>query len=76
MIEMLQVLGDRHSKGFYTYLAQSLPEDLIWRALSETKDLALTGQIKKSRGAAFTSTVTRIAQEMGYELDLKQRQRA
>jgi hypothetical protein len=34
---MLEVCRDKHSRGFYRLVAQTLPEELIRTALSETK---------------------------------------
>jgi hypothetical protein len=36
--QMLEQLGDRHSMGFYRKVAQTVPDHLVHRALSETKE--------------------------------------
>lgn len=56
---ILEELGDVKSLGFYRKVARTVPEHVIYRALSETKDAALTGRIKRSRGACFTDLVKR-----------------
>lgn len=55
--EILAVCGDEHSRRFYETVAQSLPAQLIWTAISEVKDASATGRLRKSKGAMFTSLV-------------------
>lgn len=61
---ILEQLGDRKSLGFYRKVARIMPEQIIHRALSETKDADLTGRIRRSRGACFTDLVKRYAKEL------------
>jgi len=49
--------------GSYAKIARTYPEQLVREALSLTKDQAARGRIRKSRGAYFTNTVTRLAHE-------------
>ncbi len=55
--EILSVCRDDHSRRFYESVARTLPTHRIWSALSEVKDAAATGRLKKSKGAYFTSLV-------------------
>lgn len=55
--EMLQVLGDEHSLGFYRKVAQGVPEYRIFENLSEVKLAAREGRVRKSKGALFTSLI-------------------
>jgi helix-turn-helix protein len=75
MLEILDVCGDKHSRGFYRLIAQRAPEDLIFAALSETKYQARSGCIRKSRGAFFTDEIQRLARERGIDLGLNIQQR-
>jgi hypothetical protein len=61
VLEMLDVCGDKHSRGFYRLVAQKLPEELIRAALSETRYQDRMGRITKSRGAFFTDQLQRLA---------------
>jgi hypothetical protein len=71
VFEMLDVLGDRHSTGLYRRIARSVPDDLIFEVLSETKYQAQTGKIRKSRGAFFTNEIVRRAKSYGIDLGLR-----
>ena len=55
--EMAEKLEDDHSLGFYRKVADLIPETLIFQALSEVKDAYLTGRVKKSKAALFTSVI-------------------
>ncbi|MFH0931211.1 MAG: hypothetical protein V1890_04680 [Candidatus Zixiibacteriota bacterium] len=71
--DMLEVLQDPRSKNFYTILVRKILKahespQLIYRALSETKIEALSGNIKRSRGAYFTGLIKRYCAEDGIEL--------
>jgi hypothetical protein len=70
MLEILETCGDKHSRGFYRLIAQRVPEELIYAALSETRYQYKTGRIKKSRGAFFTDEIQRLARERGIDLGL------
>ncbi len=70
VLDILDVTRDPHSTGFYRRVAHAVPEHLVFRALSETKDQAARGRIRKSRGAFFTDTIDRLAREHGYDLGL------
>lgn len=68
VLQMLDVLGDAHSKNFYRLVAEQCPSQMIYTALSEVKDNAHRGKIKKSKGAFFTDLIKRNAQKEGIKL--------
>ena len=68
--DMLQVLGDKKSRAFYTKIAKLCPQDMIYRALAETKQDYSDSSIRKSRGAIFTEKIKRYAKETGIDLGL------
>jgi hypothetical protein len=67
--EMVEHLGDQESLRLYRRIAQTVPDDLIYRALSETRSQASLGRIRKNRGAYFTATVSRLAARAGIAVD-------
>jgi len=69
--EMAKQLNDDHSLGFYRKIADIIPENLIFQALSEVKDAFLTGRVKKSKAALFTTVIQSKAQEHNINLDIK-----
>ena len=69
--EMADQLNDDHSLGFYRKIADMVPENLIFQALSEVKDAFLTGRVKKSKAALFTTVIQGKAQEYKINLDIK-----
>ena len=69
--EMADQLNDDHSLGFYRKIADMVPENLIFQALSEVKDAFLTGRVKKSKAALFTTVIQGKAQENNINLDIK-----
>lgn len=69
--EMADQLNDDHSLGFYRKVADLIPETLIFQALSEVKDAYLTGRVKKSKAALFTSVIKSKALEHNINLDIK-----
>ncbi len=72
---MLETLEDEGSRAFYEKVAKLCPSDLIYRCLSEVKDEARRGQIRISKGAAFTDKIKRYCQQYGIELGLKSGER-
>jgi hypothetical protein len=71
--EMLEVLGDPQSMKYYAFLARRILDayqspELIFRALSETKDEARMGRIRRSRAAFFVDLVKRYCAEDGVSL--------
>lgn len=68
--DMLKVLRDEKSQTFYTKIAKLCPQDMIYRALSETKQDYSYSSIRKSRGAIFTEKIKRYTKEAGIELGL------
>lgn len=57
--EMLNVLGDAHSLGFYRRTAACEPEHRIFEAMSEVRLADREDRIIKSKGALFASLVRR-----------------
>jgi DNA-binding MarR family transcriptional regulator len=57
--EMLKVLKDEHSLGFYRKLAETAPEHRVFEALSEVKLAVRDGRIRKTRGAFFGALLAR-----------------
>ena len=68
--EIAEQLGDDHSLGFFRKVVDLMPENLIWQALSEVKDTHLTGNIKKSKAALFTSVIKSKALDHNINLDI------
>lgn len=66
--DILTVCQDEKSTNFYKKVATLLPWEVIYRALSEAKETRDLGEIKKSKGALFTSLIKRYAKERGIEL--------
>lgn len=60
---MAEQLEDNHSLGFYRKVVDTIPENLIFQALSEVKDAFLTGRVKKSKAALFTTVIQDKARE-------------
>lgn len=53
--EILSVCGDEHSRRFYEVVARTAPSTRIWAALSEVKDAAAMGRLRRNKGAYFTA---------------------
>jgi len=68
---MIEILGDEHSRPFYTKVARACPSNVIYRILSEVKDDWLQGKVRKSKGALFTDKIKRYCKEKGIDLGLK-----
>lgn len=52
-------------------VADLIPESLIYQALSEVKDAFLSGRVKKSKAALFTSVIKSKALEYNINFDIK-----
>ena len=63
--EMLSVLRDLESEGYYRRLASSVPKNIIFEALSLVKRAVAEGKIRKSRGALFVAIVKRACADRG-----------
>jgi DNA-binding transcriptional ArsR family regulator len=55
--EMLAVLKDEHSLGYYRKVAQTVPEHRIFETLSTIRQMSREGQVR-NRGALFTRMIT------------------
>ena len=69
--EMAESLDDDHSLGFYRKVVDMVPKSLIFQALSEVKDAYLTGRVKKSKAALFTSVIQTKALENNINFSVK-----
>jgi len=69
--EIAEQLEDDHSLGFFRKVVDLMPENLIFQALSEVKDTHLTGKIKKSKAALFTTVIKSKALEHNINLGIK-----
>jgi len=65
--QILEQLGDRHSMGFYRRVAQRVPSEVVYRALSETKEARHGGEVVNA-AAYFTARVKQLAAERGIQL--------
>ena len=72
--DMLNTLRDEKSRAFYVKIAKSCPQDMIYRALSETKQDYSDSSIRKNRGAIFTEKIKRYAKEADIDLRLSSSQ--
>ena len=67
--EMLAVLHDTESEGYYRRLAATVPKNIIFEALSLVKRAVAEGKIRKSRGALFVAIVKRACADRGVAVD-------
>ena len=66
--DILAVCKDDHSKNFYKKVAHLFPETLIYRMISEVKEVRDCMEIKKSKGAVFTSLAQKYAKKHSIDL--------
>jgi hypothetical protein len=57
--EILRVLRDEHSLGYYRKVAATVPAQVIFEVLGLVKELSQEGAVKKSRGATFVELLRR-----------------
>jgi hypothetical protein len=57
--EMLAVLQDEHSLGYYRKVAETVEPHRVFEALSIVKQMSREGRIRKTKGAAFVSMLER-----------------
>lgn len=69
--DIMDTLEDTSSERFYEKVVRSCPPDLIYRILSEVKDEARRGNIKKSKGAFFTYRLKKLCEKKGIKLGFK-----
>ncbi|MEO2054552.1 MAG: replication initiator protein A [Nitrospira sp.] len=64
--EIIRQTGDSNSqsKKYYEKVCKTVDRNLIYRALSEVKEEDHLGEIKKSKGALFTTKIKRYLKEM------------
>jgi hypothetical protein len=63
--EMLSVLQDAESEGYYRRLAAAVPRKIIFEAPSLVKRAAHEGRIRKTKGALFVAIVKRACADRG-----------
>ncbi len=66
--ELVEKLMDKKSLAFYKKIASKVPEDIIYRCLSLTKEIEETGRIKKTKGAIFTNLLKKECMKLKIEL--------
>jgi len=66
--EIADKLGDTKSLGCYRRIADKIPQEVIFDVLSSVKDVALSGRIRRSRGALFVEIIKKYAYGRGIEL--------
>jgi len=70
---ILEVCNDTKSKAFYLKIARLCPPEMIFRILSEVRELKRHNKIKKTIGATFTAFIKRDAKEQGIDLGLQRK---
>ncbi len=66
--DILAVCQDGKSTDFYKLVAHLLPRQDIYQAISEVKEVRDRGEVKKNKGAIFTSIIKKYARERGLDL--------
>ena len=59
--DILAVTGDPKSRGFYGIVARKLDPQMIYRAISETKEASRNGEIRTTQARYFTDLIKRYA---------------
>lgn len=73
ILEMEEVLKDKHSREFYKRIAEMCPPQMIYTSLSQIKDMHARGLIRKNKAALFTGLIKKMATEAQIELHLKEK---
>ncbi|MFQ5641828.1 MAG: replication initiator protein A [bacterium] len=64
---IIHELGDQnYPRSYYENMCKTVDHNFIYRALSEVKEESTFGEIKKSRGALFTTKIKRYLDEVSY----------
>lgn len=66
--QMEDTLQDNRSRFFCKKVAEQYPSEVIYQALSITKDMDLQGGIEKSKAAFFTGLIKKKAKESQIEI--------
>ena len=61
--QMEEKLQDNHSRAFYKKIAEQYPSEIIYQALSITKDMDHQKQIKKTKAAFFTGLIQKMVRQ-------------
>jgi hypothetical protein len=69
--EIADKLDDPNSLGCYRRIADKIPQGVIFDILASVKDVALSGNIRQSRGALFVEIIKKYAASRGIELGFK-----
>jgi len=63
--DILEVCQDERSTNFYKKIARLMPEQIIYRAISEVKETSALDGVKKNKGSIFTHLIKKYAAEQG-----------
>jgi len=66
--DILEVCQDERSTNFYKKIARLMPEQIIYRAISEVKETSALDGVKKNKGSIFTHLIKKYAAEQGIVL--------
>jgi hypothetical protein len=66
--DILDICEDQKSINYYKKVARCLDRETIYRALAEVREVRDLGEIKKTKGALFTSLVKKYASEQCIKL--------
>jgi hypothetical protein len=72
--DLIDFSGHDPSRAFYARAVYALDSQTIYRAISETKDAYLQGQVKKSKAQLLNKILQRLADEQGITLTDSRRQ--
>lgn len=61
--EIIEQLGDQKSRDYYKKICADVDPNFIYRALSEVREEANFGEIRKNKGALFTTKIQRYLRE-------------
>lgn len=62
--DIFKVVGDQKSIAFYDRVARNVPQDLIYRVLSEVRDAELNGEIKTTKTRLFAYLIRKYMKEL------------
>lgn len=70
--DIISIVGDTDSRGFYFLVVRNLPEQTVRRALAETRAAHHQREIRTTRARYFTDLIKRYAAEQGISLLVNQ----
>ena len=68
--DILDVCRDQACVALYEQLTPRIPDNLVYYALAETRQRVARGEASEGPAALFTETISRIASERGFTLEL------